>query len=72
MKKKDLSKYSKLDENGFVKENTFVDHNDAFVAKCTLNKTEDGDFSLQFLEHLLNLEHTEKLIKWLFMKIKMD
>jgi len=45
VKKKDLSKFSKLDENGFVKENTFVDHNDAFVAKCTLNKSEDGDYT---------------------------
>lgn len=45
VKKKDLSKFSKLDENGFVKENTYVDHNDAFVAKCTLNKSEDGDFT---------------------------
>ena len=45
VKKKDLSKFSKLDENGFVKENTHVDHNDAFVAKCTPNKSEEGDYT---------------------------
>ena len=41
--KKDISNYSKLDDNGVIKEGSYVTDTDVIIAKCMTYKLEDGN-----------------------------
>ena len=45
IKKSNLSKFSKLDENGFVKENEYVTADDAIIGKCTKKEGDKGSYT---------------------------
>jgi DNA-directed RNA polymerase II subunit RPB2 len=42
IQKTDTSKYDNLDDNGFIKENTYVTHDDIIMAKCSKKYTQKG------------------------------
>ena len=42
VQKMDTSKYDNLDDNGFVKENTYITHDDIIMAKCSKKFTQKG------------------------------
>jgi len=43
IQKTDTSKYDNLDDNGFIKENTYITHDDIIMAKCSKKYTQKGD-----------------------------
>jgi len=43
IQKTDTSKYDHLDDHGFIKENTYITHDDIIMAKCSKTYTKKGD-----------------------------